>query len=343
MARPTNRARLTDLVDDWAPKLKKAFLDAIADITSSADLGRMVRSIEAGDVEDALRAAHLDPASFRPVDIAIAEAVAAGGGYAVNRMPLLRDTEGHRVVFRFDVRNPRAETYLQSRSSELVTEILSDQRTAIRAALRAGMEAGQNPRSVALDIVGRIDTKTGRRSGGVVGLTSMQEQFARNYRLELLSGDPAAMQNALKRELRDRRFDATVRQAIADGKPLSLNTVDKLVTRYRASLLRLRGETIGRTEALTSLHVGQNEAYQQAIESGAVQRSHVRKVWSATGDSRVRHTHRILDGQKVPLDGTFLSPSGARLRFPGDPNAPAAEIINCRCAVEYDIDFLAGG
>lgn len=334
----SNRARIKDLVEHFAPELRRAFLEAVADITASADIKRIVEALERRDIEAALLAVHLDPAAFRPLDIAVASAFEAGGQYAADTLPLLRDEKGHRVVFRFDVRNPRAELYLKQRSSSQVVEIINDQRTAIKAALRAGIEEGSNPRNIALDIVGRIDPATGKRAGGVVGLTSTQEEYARNYRAELLAGD----RRALGRTLRDKRFDGQVTKAIEDGTPLNTATVDKLVTRYRASLLRLRGENIGRTEALTALHVGQDESYQQAIDSGAVNESAVKKVWSSTGDERVRHSHRVLDGQAVPFDGVFKAPSGETLRFPGDPLASAAEIINCRCAVEYRVDFLAG-
>lgn len=334
----SNRTRIEQLLEQFAPEIRNAFLSAVADITVNADLRAIVRALEAGDIEAALRAVHLDPAAFRPLDAAIAEAFEAGGNIASDTMPTVRDQAGNRVVFRFDVRNPRAEAFLRTRSSQYVVEILDDQRTAIRAALRAGMEEGTNPRTIGLDIVGRIDPATGKRSGGVVGLTNTQEEYARNYRAELLAGDAGA----LRRTLRDKRFDARVAAAVAEGRPVDTATVEKLVTRYRASLLRLRGETIGRTEALQSLHVGQHEGYQQAIDSGALKASNIKKVWSATGDKRVRHTHKKMDGQKVPYNGTFKSPTGETLRYPGDPLASGAEIINCRCAVEYRVDFLAG-
>jgi hypothetical protein len=39
-----------------------------------------------------------------------------------------------------------------------------------------------------------------------------------------------------------------------------------------------------------------------------------------------------------------VSPSGARMMFPGDFSlgAPPEEIINCRCVVKHRVDFLAG-
>ncbi|MDB5724627.1 MAG: putative head morphosis protein, partial [Novosphingobium sp.] len=60
------------------------------------------------------------------------------------------------------------------------------------------------------------------------------------------------------------------------------------------------------------------------------------------GDKRVRDTHRGMNHQTVGQNESFVSPSGARLRYPGDPLAPAAEIINCRCWTENSIDFMKG-
>jgi F like protein len=57
-----------------------------------------------------------------------------------------------------------------------------------------------------------------------------------------------------------------------------------------------------------------------------------RKVtWVSMRDNRVRETHRALDGQTVNLGTPFLSPSGAKLRFPHDPRAPIGEVAGCRC------------
>lgn len=55
------------------------------------------------------------------------------------------------------------------------------------------------------------------------------------------------------------------------------------------------------------------------------------KTWVSMRDTRVRDTHRALDGTSVPMDKPFVSPSGAKLRFPGDPRAPISEVARCRC------------
>ena len=55
----------------------------------------------------------------------------------------------------------------------------------------------------------------------------------------------------------------------------------------------------------------------------------LKQQWLATLDSRTRSSHRQLDGVAVEVGKKF--PNGCK--FPGDPEAPAAEIWNCRCTL----------
>lgn len=303
-----------------------------------AQIGRIAERLEKGDVEGAIRAVGLDPVHFREFDKAIAEAFEDGGKFSTKRIPAIRQPDGHVLKVQFDVRNPRAEQWLKDHSSKLISQIMDDQRAMVRQALRAGMELGQNPRDVALDLVGRVGPG-GVRSGGLIGLTSSQEEWVRNYEAELRSANPRA---ALARTLRDTRFDGSVLKAAKAGQPLSNEAVGKMVTAYRNRALRYRAETIARTEALTSLHESQEEAFRQAVAKGGIDVSTITRTWHTAGDKRVRDTHRSMNHQTVGQNDSFVSPSGATLRYPGDPLAPAAEIINCRCWVENQIDFMKG-
>lgn len=58
------------------------------------------------------------------------------------------------------------------------------------------------------------------------------------------------------------------------------------------------------------------------------------KRWVTAEDERVRPTHVEANGQTVPLDTPFVV-GGATLRYPGDPQGPDAEVINCRCTQVY--------
>ena len=213
---------------------------------------------------------------------------------------------------------------------------MDDQRQAIRQVLEAGLNAGRNPRSVALELVGRIEN--GQRTGGIVGLTSQQAGYVLNARKQLEELDPAYFQ----RERRDKRFDKLVKRAIADGKPLAKADVDRITGRYADRLLNLRGEVIARTEMIAALHAGQYEGMRQLIETGKVRADQVTKVWSATGDGRTRDTHLAMNGQAVRFDRAFTSPSGAQLRYPHDESlgAPADEIIQCRCHMTLRVKYL---
>lgn len=337
---PSNRSRFEQLLDRFEPILQAAFLDAIADIRSQIVLRRLVERLERGDVAGALDVLGMEREAFGPLELAIADAYNAGGIDMADGLQL-RDPNGQRVVFRFGVRNPEAEAWLRDHSATLVTRIVEDQRQGIRTALTEGLAQGNNPRTTALDIVGRVNRATGSRTGGIIGLTAPQERFVASARQELLSGDPTALRNYLGRERRDKRFDAAVRKALAEGRGLDKATVDRIIGRYADRLLALRGEMLSRTETMMALGKSRDDAMRQAIMSGKVDASFVTKRWRSAGDSRVRHSHRALNGDEVGFYQSFQSPSGAALRFPGDPDAPVSETSGCRCSMEFRIDYTA--
>lgn len=336
--KPTLRQQVAQLTDTWEPRIQSAFLEAVADIANRAELGRIIERLERGDINGAIAAVHLDPAAFRALDEAVTAAYGAGGTAAVSRMPRIPDPMGGNVVVRFDMRAPRAEQYIREHSSNLVTRIVDDQRVAIRAALEQGLIDGRNPRSTALDLIGRVSRGSNGRVGGIIGLSAPQASAVDTARAALLSGDPERMRAYLALTRRDRRFDATVRKAIAEGRALDQVTVSRITGRYSDRLLALRGETIARTETLGALSRSRAEAFEQAIDSGAVQRSQVKKLWIATLDDRTRDSHAAVNGEKVGLDERFSN----GLLYPHEPNAPASEVVACRCSYEIMIDFLEG-
>ncbi len=70
------------------------------------------------------------------------------------------------------------------------------------------------------------------------------------------------------------------------------------------------------------------EALHKAAEMGII----TTKEWSA----RMRNTrdsHAALNGVVIPENKKFRTIWGNELRYPGDPSAPAAEIINCHCVL----------
>lgn len=335
----TSRQTLDYLIALYTPEIRDVFIATIQDIVDEAIISEMIAAIERGDPEAAFRAIGFSQAALNPLIQVIERAFERGGVYTGSQFPHYLRTPSGLAVFRFDVRNSRAEGWLRDHSAQLVTRLSNEALTATRTTLETGMRDGRNPRNVALDLVGRIDPTTQRRTGGIIGLTPGQVNWVNNTRRDLVN----LSDNYFTRELRDKRFDATVRRAIATGQPLSAATIDKLITAYKNNTLRYRGETIGRTEAMQALNRSQHEAYLQAVDTGALRKQDIVRVWDSAGDSRVRWSHKRMDEQKRGIDDAFVSPSGARMMFPGDTSlgAGADEVVMCRCRVRLEVDFLA--
>lgn len=87
-----------------------------------------------------------------------------------------------------------------------------------------------------------------------------------------------------------------------------------------ASQAPVRALRIARTETVGALNEGELVAAQELdlFEE---------KEWLSQGDERVRDSHTVLDGTRVPLAQEYAP----NLNFPGDPRAEPSETINCRC------------
>jgi len=327
---------LETLLDDFIPSIRKGFLDAVRGIVDNVRINHVEEAIKLGDPVGALRAIGLEGGAFRPLEKALETAFETGGVTVANSVP----RSATQAVFRFDVRNSRAEKFLREQSSGLITRITDDTRVAVRNIITEGVRDGRNPRNIALDMIGRINPTTGQREGGIIGLTKPQERWVANARIDLNT----LSERYFSRTARDKRFDKTVRAAIASGKPLSPDTIDKLLGKYKDNLLLVRGEGIARTEAINSLNRSEQESIKQAVEQGAAKASQVKRIWDSAGDKRVRDSHAAMDGQEVGLDEPFRTPDGAVLMYPGDSSmgAPGEEVIGCRCRVRLAVDWLAG-
>lgn len=95
-----------------------------------------------------------------------------------------------------------------------------------------------------------------------------------------------------------------------------------------------RAYTIVRTESLKAMEYGQRVAADKS-------RWQTVKEWISAHDARTRTSHRIVDGMKVDDNARFPVPiikkgiqQGIDLMLgPGDPQASAGNVINCRCTM----------
>jgi hypothetical protein len=205
------------------------------------------------------------------------------------------------------------------------------------------MAAGRGPRATALDIVGRVNRATGRREGGLIGLTDGDIDATRNGMTQLRSGNASQMRQFTARAGVTTRETTLINSYIRQGKPVPADLARKLVGRYSDNLLRLRGETIARTELNGSLHDAQDEGMEQLYDTGKLRKDQVSETWDAANDGDTRPSHAFMDGHSPDADGVFTTGDGFLMRYPTDRSlgAPAKEVINCRCRKRIDINFLA--
>lgn len=83
--------------------------------------------------------------------------------------------------------------------------------------------------------------------------------------------------------------------------------------------------------ARTEIHAASNAASLMAANATPVR---PKKEWLVVEDERTRESHNLANGQVVDIDDPF-SVGGAALMFPGDPDGPPEEVINCRCVIGW--------
>jgi hypothetical protein len=303
--------------------IQRAFEQAIVARRESINLQALAQAIEGRDFNRAVEIAGITQADMFPFDQSLRDAYVDGGRTITAAAPAF----AARVAL--DGNAPRAVAWARDHVGGLVTEIVEDQRNAIRQIITEQVNVGRNPRDAA------------RAVRAEIGITSQQAGYVANARVQLETLDSGYF----TRELRDKRFDGLVRKAIAEGKPLSQTDIDRIAGRYSERLLKYRAETIARTESITALRAGRQEGIQQAIEQGAIRADSVVKVWDATLDSRTRPDHVAANGQEVDgVNGVFVLADGSRMLYPGDTSlgASAGQTINCRCYAEHRVDWLRG-
>lgn len=318
---PADDARLEALLAGLERDVRRAFEQYLADVKSESVRREIANLIERGDIEGAMRTleafvirfGRVIPETIRRAMIAEAEALAEKA-----------DQELARILIAFDPGDPRAAEMMRLNMLEFIREFSDEQRRVVRDVLLETLGRGASPLEV------------GRLLQDAVGLTEYQWEVVKRYRALLESNDPAKLAEAMLRDLRNRTFDGAVRRAKRDGVPIPLETIERMVAAYVRNYEKYRAETIARTEALRAISQGRQAEWEQLLEAGFPP-ERLRRVWRATRDHRTRDTHRSLDGQERGLNEAFESPSGARLMYPGDPSAPAAETINCRCTLELRI------
>ena len=166
------------------------------------------------------------------------------------------------------------------------------------------------------------------RTAGNVGFTLFDESTVRRLIVE----EPDVMpyyppKRAVKRGIDlaygKSQITKNVTSGILQGKSVGRMASD-LQTRI-TEMDRTSAVRAARTAVTAAQNAGRMDIYHAAEKMGI----HLQKEWLATLDSRTRHSHRRLDGERRDPDDEFSN----GCRYPGDPQGKPAEVYNCRCTL----------
>ena len=307
--------RIARLLEIWSARIATAFREAIESIKTELDLRELEVLIARGE---------LNRVESRITAAATRVASVSGEAFVASA----RDTsrllsQALTTTISFDLSNERAISLVRRNRLNLIAEFTQEQREVVRASVINSLQTGQGPRRQAQVV------------RDAIGLTASQNRAVDNYRALLEAGS----RQALSRDLRDRRFDSTIRNA--RRKPLTAEQIERQVQRYRERFLAFRAINIGRTQAGQALNQARHESYQQAVDNGDLDESQIQRIWNTNIDSRERLSHNVLHRSTVRgLSERYETSTGARLLHPIDPNGPAGEVINCRCTETFRITAI---
>ena len=326
MARDTRSAFLREL-EQVEPRMAREFERAIRDVRDTAQM-RQIRAairegLRTGDVataaQEVLASLSDEPGFYAGVDAVVGAAFAAGANYLASTAPPAR-----RLRVRFNGRHPDAEQWVRQNSAELIEEIRNGNTASVRAVIDDGVSNSRSQREVARTLM------------GVLGLRQDQTQAVLRAREEIENMDSSVLQRE-RLHGNDRR---SLRAAMRRGEKVPRERVEQIVQRYSDRLLRLRAQTVARTEMNAALNAGRHQMIAQLVESGEVRRESITRIWDAVDGPRTRASHAALNGQQRPWGVPYSSPvTGVSLAHPHDPNAPGYEVVNCECTERIRIDW----
>ncbi|MBO0947531.1 phage minor head protein [Fibrella forsythiae] len=162
----------------------------------------------------------------------------------------------------------------------------------------------------------RVDMQLKRIAPKPDGFTSL--------RIRLLSLSREVLGNERVQKIASKTRDLVA--GVLSGATAAAST---LVRQVRKALLKSsRLDLIARTETLYAWSVGSQWAAKAAGRTS--------KRWIPVLDGRTRDAHAAMARKPaVGIDETFIV-GGEAMRYPGDPNGSAGNVINCRCTLFFE-------
>lgn len=340
-----SQARLfAQLIAELEPRIRAGFMAAVTDLSANVNWRELLANLEAGNIEGAIAALNISPAAWQQYSEAVSAAYAASGSaYAAQ----IRMVGIGTIGTRFNMLNPRAEQWIHENVGNLITGFVEEQIEVARQTIAAGYQLGKGPRDIAIDLAGRV--VAGRRQGGVLGLDAPRAERLRIVTEAMKTAEGVRSLVIEHRSgalsLRYKVNKATANRILAayrkgEAVPEAQRAISE--RQYKNALLKDRADTVARTETAAAVLNAHDEAFRQTMEQQGIRPDQVVKRWRHGGGPTAHHRpdHYAMDGTEVVgMDTPFVFPDGTAMLYPHDPAGGARHNINCRCQVEYRVNY----
>lgn len=220
----------------------------------------------------------------------------------------------HQVVanFAFNVDSQEALDYARREAATLVTNMGTEQVSAMRDLVATSRAANQTRRQTSTAIRGLLqNVSPGSDAGKLVASTVGANVNGLTVRYE-----QAVLNHANREAARLADAGITGRKALQEVKAST--------NKYASRLRDARSRTIARTETVRAAEAGRQESWNQAAKQGLIDPKVATKTWS-TGPYDVCPTCQGLQATSVPVNGSW--PNGLK-HPPAHPNCRCTMVLN---------------
>lgn len=222
----------------------------------------------------------------------------------------------------FDSSSQRSLILAQSRSERIRRQLVQPLSAWYLAVLQVGADRGLSELNISRLLVLSV------------GLTAADVLASDRFRALLEAQELASGTEIDTIRTTGRRTEIEVPSEQRQKAKLSTREIDAAQNSHRNRTLARRLEAIGTLEAQRAVHEGFQEAALQAFEDGEIEVPI--QIWHhrpALSKNPRMILHAPMNLQERQLGEPFVSGGGTRLMKPGDPNASAAETLNCKCVL----------
>lgn len=327
--------------------MRAAFMASVTDIQAGVDWPALLAALAIYNTEAAIAALNISPAAWAEYSSTMTAAYAKAGASTAAQ---IQQAGIGGVGTRFNMTNPRAQAWIAENVGVSVAGFTREQVEVARKVIEDGYALGQGPRTIALDLGGRVSN--GYRQGGVLGLDG-----PRAARLQTVTQGMRTAEGVrsivIQREdgslvLRYKVNPATAQRIIKAYKAgTEVPESDQVISvrQYRNALLQDRANTVAETETANAVMGARDEQWRQTLDDQGLSADDVVKTWKHNRGTEkdFRPDHVAMSGQSVRgIDTPFIFADGARLKYAHDPAGGAKHTIRCGCDTIFRIDHAAG-